>query len=105
MFCLRDDFLKANGYYANGYNDDAQCRISTTRVMTTPIVAATFFGGNIALARRFLVSHGYFLHDLSASRFCRRLHAIAKELWRSLFRVLGNVNRALGSQSANSEAS
>jgi hypothetical protein len=43
------------------------------------------------LARRFLVSHGYFKHDLSASRFCRRLHAISKELWRSLFRVLGEV--------------
>lgn len=86
MYCLCDDFLKANGCC-----DDPQCRVSTAQVMTTPLVAATFFGGNIALARRFLVCHGYFAHDLSASRFCRRLHAIAKELWRRLFRLFGEV--------------
>lgn len=86
MFCLCDDFLKANGCF-----DDRQCRISTAQVMTVPLVAATFFGGNLALTRRFLVSHGYFRHDLSPSRFCRRLHAISKELWRNLFRILGQV--------------
>lgn len=86
MFCLCDDFLKANGCC-----DDRQCRVATSQIMTVPLVACTFFGGNLALARRFLVSHGYFKHDLSASRFCRRLHAISKELWRSLFRVLGEV--------------
>lgn len=86
MFCLCDDFLKANGCC-----DDKQCRVSTAEVMLVPLVACTYFGGNLALARRFLVGHGYFKHDLSASRFCRRLHAIAKELWRSLFRLLGEV--------------
>ena len=59
--------------------------------MTIPLVACTFFGGNLALTRRFLVAHGYFKHDLSASRFCRRLHMIAKEWWRTLFRLLGQV--------------
>jgi hypothetical protein len=59
--------------------------------MTTPLVAAAYFGGNLALARRFLVSHGYFTQDLSASRFCRRLHSIHKELWRHLFRLLGEL--------------
>ena len=84
MFCLCDDFLKANGCA-----DDRQCRVSTAQVMTTPLVAAAFFGGNLALTRRFLVAHGYFHHDLSASRFCRRLHAIRQEWWHTLFRVLG----------------
>jgi hypothetical protein len=86
MFCLCDDFLKANSCY-----DDRQCRVSTSEIMTVPLVACAFFGGNQALARRFLVTHGYFKHTLSASRFCRRLHAISKELWRNLFRVLGEV--------------
>jgi hypothetical protein len=86
MFCLCDDFLKANGCC-----DDRQCRFSTAQVMLVPLVACTYFGGNLALARRFLVAHGYFTHDLSASRFCRRLHAISKELWRHLFRLLGEV--------------
>ena len=86
MFCLCDDFLKANGC-----SDDRQCRVSTSQIMTVPLVAAAFFGGNLALTRRFLVVHGYFKHDLSASRFCRRLHAINKDLWHSLFRLLGEV--------------
>jgi hypothetical protein len=86
MFCLCDDFLKANGCY-----DDRQCRVSTAQIMMTPLVACAFFGGNLALSRRFLVSHGYFQRDLSASRFCRRLHAINRELWRNLFRLLGEV--------------
>lgn len=86
MFYFCDQFLKANDCH-----DDRQCRFSSAEVMTVPLVACAFFGGNCALARRFLVSHGYFRHDISASRFCRRLHAIPKELWRSLFRVLGEV--------------
>ena len=86
MFCLCDDFLKANGCC-----DDRQCRVSTAQIMMTPLVACSFFGGNLALSRRFLVSHGYFPHDLSASRFCRRLHAISRELWHNLFRLLGEV--------------
>lgn len=86
MFCLCDDFLQANGC-----RDDAQCRVSTAQVMTTPLVAAAFFGGNLALTRRFLFSHGYFIHTLSASRFCRRLHAISQSFWRHLFRLLGEV--------------
>lgn len=86
MFCLCDDFRKASGC-----RDDKQCRVSTSEIMLVPLVACSFFGGNQALARRFLVSHGYFKHDLSASRFCRRLHSIPKELWRNLFRVLGEV--------------
>ena len=86
MFCLCDDFLKANGYC-----DDKQCRLSTSEVMLVPLVACTYFGGNLALTRRFLFCHGYFKHDLSASRFCRRLHTIPKALWRNLFRVLGEV--------------
>ncbi|MDF2440512.1 MAG: hypothetical protein JWN98_1496 [Abditibacteriota bacterium] len=48
MFCLCDDFLKANGCY-----DDPQCRVSTAQVRTTLLVAAALFGGNVALSRRF----------------------------------------------------
>lgn len=86
MFFLCDDFLKANGCF-----DDKQCRVSTAEIMTVPLVACAFFGGNLALACRFLVSHAYIRHDLSASRFCRRLHGIPIELWRNLLRLLGEV--------------
>jgi hypothetical protein len=86
MYCCCDDFLRAQGH-----RDDRQCRMSTSEVMVVPLVACAFFGANLALARRFLVNHGYLKHDLSASRFCRRLHAIAKEWWRTLFRLLGAI--------------
>ncbi len=86
MYYFCDQFLQANDC-----RDDRQCRVSSAEIMTVPLVACAFFGGNLALSRRFLVSHGYFKYDLSASRFCRRLHAIPKELWRNLFRVLGEV--------------
>ncbi len=43
------------------------------------------------LARHFLVFQCYFLRNFGASGFCRRLHALPKELSRSLFRVLGKV--------------
>jgi hypothetical protein len=46
MFCLCDDFLKANGCC-----DDKQCRVSTAEIMIVPLVACSFFGGNQALAR------------------------------------------------------
>jgi N-acetylglutamate synthase/N-acetylornithine aminotransferase len=72
MFCLCDDFLKANGC-----RDDKQCRLSTAEVMTVPLVACAFFGGNYALARRFLVAHGYFKQDLSASECFTLLSALA----------------------------
>jgi hypothetical protein len=34
--------------------DDPQSRLSTAEVMTVPLVAATFFGGEIEKTRRFL---------------------------------------------------
>lgn len=86
MFCLSADLLQALGY-----RDDSQTRFSTAEVMTVPLVAAAFFGGNGALTRRFLVTHGYFRHDLSASRFNRRLHAIPQHVWHTLFRLLGRL--------------
>lgn len=86
IYCLCDDLL-----HAMNHCDDRQTRFSTSQVMTVPLVAASFFGGNNALARRFLHSHGYFATDLSASRFNRRLHAIAPSVWRTLFALLGQV--------------
>jgi hypothetical protein len=86
MSYLYDDFLKANGCF-----DERQCRVSTAEIMLVPLVAYRYFGANQALARRFLFFCGYVKHNLSTSRFCHRLHAIAPSLWRHLFRLLGEV--------------
>ena len=42
IYCLCEDFLKAIGH-----RDDSQVRLSTAEVMTIPLVACAFFGGNI----------------------------------------------------------
>jgi hypothetical protein len=54
IYCLCDDFLKAIHRF-----DDPQVRLSTAEVMSVPLVAATFFGGNIDKTCRFLHEYGY----------------------------------------------
>lgn len=86
IYCLCDDLLKAMNH-----RDDRQCRYSSAEVMTVPLVAASFFGGNHALARRFLCAHGYTRTTLSASRFCRRLQALPSSVWKTIEALLGQV--------------
>ena len=49
IYCLCDDFLNAVHH-----RDDPQVGLSTAEVMTIPLVAAAFFGGNIDKTRLFL---------------------------------------------------
>ena len=86
FYCVCDDLLKALGH-----QDDRQTCFSSAEVMTVPLVACAFFGGNQALARRFLHAHGYTLNTLSASRFARRLAALPQQIWHTLFALLGEV--------------
>jgi len=53
-YCICEEFLKAVGH-----RDDPQARLSVAEVMTIPLVAAAFFGGNIEMARSFLDEYGY----------------------------------------------
>ena len=53
IYCLCDDFLKAMRHH-----DDPQSRLTTAEVMSVPLVAATFFGGEIEKTRRFLYEYG-----------------------------------------------
>ena len=86
IYCLCEDFLKAVGH-----RDDSQVRLSTAEVMTIPLVACAFFGGNIEASRSFLDEYAYIKKALSKSRFNRRLHAIDPSLWRTLFDLLAEV--------------
>lgn len=95
MYCLCHDLLQASGHH-----DDQQTRYSSAEVMTVPLVAAAFFGANLALARNFLHCHGYTRHTLSPSRFSRRLHALPLPLWHTLFRLLGEVFKEHNSSGA-----
>lgn len=89
IYCVCADLLRELGH-----QDDPQSRLSTAEVMTVPLVAASFFGGKIEWARRFLCEHGYFTTSLSQSRLNRRLHALPADLWHTLFALLGEVFKA-----------
>ncbi len=95
IYCVCDDLLKAMNH-----QDDRQTRFSSAEVMTVPLVACAFYGGNQALARNFLHAHGYTRHTLSASRFARRLAALPQEIWHTLFALLGEVFKAHNSSGA-----
>ena len=87
IYCLCEDFLKAMCHR----RDDPQTRLSTAEVMTIPLVASTFFGGEIGKTRRFLYEYGYMPNMISKSHFNRRLHRIEPTFWRVLFEVLAQA--------------
>ncbi len=86
IYCLCDDFLKAINRF-----DDPQVRLSTAEVMTVPLVAATFFGGNVEKTRRFLHEYGYMPNMISKSHLNRRIHAVEPALWRMLFELFART--------------
>lgn len=95
IYCICVDFLKLFSI-----KDDPQCKMNTAEIMTVVIISALYFGGNHALARRFLKAHHYIPNMLSESHFNRRWHAIDIDVWHSIFGLLGNL---LNSQPQASE--
>lgn len=83
IYCLCDDFLKAQGH-----TEDTQVTMSDAEVITTALVAACFFGGNFELARQDLHKPDLIPQMLSKSQFNRRLHRLT-DLVVYLFEVLG----------------
>jgi hypothetical protein len=85
VYCICDDLLQALHH-----QNDSQCQMSDSEVMTTAIVAMLYFGGNFERARDHLLEYGYVPQMLSKSRFNRRLHRIG-HLTLSLFATLAEV--------------
>jgi hypothetical protein len=92
IYCLCDDLLKAMHHV-----EDCQCRMSDAEVMTTAIVAARYFGGNIEHARGLLGQRTYIPTMLSRSRLNRRLHRV-KTSFLSLFAALAEEWKTRNSQ-------
>ena len=93
IYSLCDDVLKTLPH-----SEDPQCRMSDAEVMTTAIVAALYFGGNLERARGLLAQPTYIPRLLSKSRFNRRLHAL-EGLLIYVFQVLGEVFKQLNASS------
>ena len=94
LYCIVDDLLKAVSH-----RDDRRRAMTDAEVLTTALLAAHCFGGNVEHARRFLRETGLMPRMLSRSRLCRRLHAVA-DLAYTLFHQLGAALKEL-SVSAN----
>ena len=93
IYCLCDDILKGLRHA-----EDKQRQMSDAEVMTTSLVAALFFGGNMERSRIFLQEHGYIPKMLEKSRFNRRQHRIAG-LFLAVFNLLGEVWKQLNRES------
>lgn len=85
LFCLCDDFLKAQRH-----REDPQRQMSDAEVMTTALVAVRSFGGNLQKARALLDAPSYIPQMLSKSRLIRRLHALTSAL-ETLFNTLAEA--------------
>ena len=64
VFCLCDDMLKALHHA-----EDPQSQVSDAEVMTTGIVAALYFGGNIGKAKAHMLEYGY-IPQMTGKRMC-----------------------------------
>ena len=89
LYCVCDDYLKENGYH-----DDPQSEMTTAEVMTTALVAAWFYGGNLREARAFLSEGGYVPRMLKESRFNRRVHRISETMWQGVLTWLARFSPA-----------
>jgi len=89
VYCLCDDLLKALRHW-----EDPQCEVKDAEILTAALVAARYFGGNLACAQAFLFEQRYFTRRLSPSRFTRRLHRCA-HLLEPLSEVLAGLGREM----------
>ena len=93
IYCICDDILKGLKH-----SEDKQRQMSDADVMTTSLVAALFFGGNMERSRIFMQEQGYIPNMLEKSRFNRRQHQIAG-LFLVVFNLLGEVWKQWNSES------
>jgi hypothetical protein len=72
LYCITADLLKVAGH-----KDDVRCELTDAEVITTALIAALYFGGNIERHRSFMRSTGLMPQMLSKSRLTRRLYLVA----------------------------
>lgn len=83
IYSIIDDILKAIKHY-----DDKRRIMTDAEVITTAVVSALFFSGNLQKAMNFMKSTGLIKNMLSKSRFCRRIH--------NLYNMIDDVFHQLG---------
>ena len=88
MYCFLDDLLtKTRPVWARPA--DPRRHLSDAQVLTTALLAARYFGGNLALGQRYMEQH-WGQKRLDKSGFNRQLHALADPL-AGLFAPFGTL--------------
>ena len=88
MYCFIDDLLTAIRPAWTPAPDPRQ-HLSDTEVLTTALVGARYFGGNLAAARRYMQGH-WGQRPLHKSNFSRQLHQL-KDVLEELFATFGQL--------------
>lgn len=89
IYCLLDDFCRATRPASS-----AARRLTDAQILTTALLAARYFGGNLTTARQYMQEH-HGQAKLDKSGFCRRLHALHEPLaalFAALWRHLKGLN-------------
>lgn len=74
IYCFIDDF-----FISIGRKDDVHCKISAAEILTTALLAARYFHGNLVSAGTYMQQqHGVKMIDKSG--FTRRLHGLQEQL-------------------------
>ena len=92
MHCFLDDLIRFTRPAGTPPPVSGQ-RLTDAQVLTTALVAARFFGGNLVVAKHYMEQH-WGWNRLDKSGFTRRLHALTDTLL-SLFALFGDLRKHL----------
>lgn len=93
IYCIVDDILQKIGH-----QEDIRISVSDAQILSTALIAGTFFYGHHQNALDYLSSHKIFSTHLEKSRFNRRLHRIAYLLF-DISSYLGHTFKSLSADS------
>ena len=88
MYCVLDDLVRFTRPVGTQPAASGR-RLTDAQVLTTALVAARFFGGNLVVAKHYMEQH-WGQNCLDKSGFTRRLHALTDTLL-SLFATFGDL--------------
>ena len=86
IYCFIDDF-----FHAIGRKDDAHCKINDAELLTTALLAARYFHGNLCSAYSYMQAH-HGVRRIDKSGFTRRLQPQLLALFTALSRVIKELN-------------
>lgn len=92
IYCFIDDFFKAIGRQT-----DAHCKMNDAEILTTALLAARYFHGNLHSACDYMKEH-HGVRMIDKSGFVRRLHGLKEQLV-ALFLALGQTLKQLNASS------